>query len=378
MSTTTPMVSFVVPCYNLARFLPECLDSILSQSYTEFEVLIMDDCSPDDTPIVAARYLSDPRVRYIRNDTNLGHLRNYNKGIGLSRGRYVWLISADDRLRRPYVLERYIRLMERHPEVGYVFCPAIGIEEGRETGLLPQFFYGNQDTIFKRSRFALTLVGSGGGIASPSAMARKDCYTKLGFFPLDMPHLADLYLWCMWALQYDVAYVAEPMVNYRLHDASMLRSFREKRPHVIVSDDITLLWRLEEQFRLAGRPRLARTCRRLIAARYAYYLGPKAKGEPNYTTTAQQFEHCLHCHVPLEAERQWLRAHVYAGLGDRFYQRGEFGTSREYYAQALTLDLWLFPVWIKYLLIAIGNPGIRVRATLANVRQIVVQALGAS
>src|ERR1700720_3711793 len=86
-----PRVTFVVPCYKLAHLLPECVNSILSQSYQDFEVLIMDDCSPDDTPEVA-RSFNDPRVQHIRNEPNLGHLRNYNKGISLARGEYIWLI----------------------------------------------------------------------------------------------------------------------------------------------------------------------------------------------------------------------------------------------------------------------------------------------
>src|SRR5262249_32156328 len=120
-----PTVTFVVPCFKLAHFLPECIGSILSQSYRDFEVLIMDDCSPDSTPQVAQSF-NDPRVRHVRNERNLGHLRNFNKGIGLARGEYIWLISADDRLRRPYVLERYVQLLQAHPEVGYAFCPAVG------------------------------------------------------------------------------------------------------------------------------------------------------------------------------------------------------------------------------------------------------------
>src|ERR1051325_8426833 len=122
----SPTVSFVVPCYKLAHLLKECIQSILAQTYENFEILIMDDCSPDDTESVAQSF-ADPRIRYIRNETNLKHLRNYNKGIELSRGRYVWLISADDCLRRPYILERYVNLLEKQPNVGYVFCPAVGL-----------------------------------------------------------------------------------------------------------------------------------------------------------------------------------------------------------------------------------------------------------
>lgn len=88
-----PTASFVIPCYNLGHLLAECVDSILSQTYQDFEILIMDDCSPDNAAEVAATF-ADPRVRYFRNECNLGHLRNYNKGIALAAGR---VCSADFR-----------------------------------------------------------------------------------------------------------------------------------------------------------------------------------------------------------------------------------------------------------------------------------------
>src|ERR1700730_9103333 len=119
-----PKVTFVLPCYKLAHLLSECVSSILDQTYTDFELLIMDDCSPDNTSEIAASF-TDPRVKYIRNPRNLGHLQNYNKGIAVARGKYVWLISADDTLRRRYALERYVQLLDKHPNVGYVFSPAV-------------------------------------------------------------------------------------------------------------------------------------------------------------------------------------------------------------------------------------------------------------
>ena len=109
-----PIVSFVVPCYKLAHLLPECISSILAQTYQDFEILIMDNCSPDNTPEVA-RSLDDPRVKHIRNEVNLGHLRNFNKGIATSRGKYLWLISADDALRSGQVLQRFVDRMEANP-----------------------------------------------------------------------------------------------------------------------------------------------------------------------------------------------------------------------------------------------------------------------
>src|SRR5260370_40194657 len=143
---TIPTVSFVVPCYQLAHFLPNCVTSILSQSYQDFELLIMDDCSPDNTAAVAKSF-DDGRVRYIRNDQNLGSLRNYNKGIELSRGKYVWLISADDYLRRPYILRQYVDLMDRHPNIAYTFCPGISVRDGQERGIWHGSEYDTRDHI---------------------------------------------------------------------------------------------------------------------------------------------------------------------------------------------------------------------------------------
>ena len=153
-----PKVTFIVPCYNLAHLLPDCVNSILSQTYEDFEILIMDDCSPDATPEVSQSF-KDPRVKHIRNETNLRHLANYNKGIGLARGKYVWLISADDRLCQPYILMRYMQLMESHPEIGYAFCPAIGMQDQVETGLLNYSYLGPEDSIIKGQEFFVEADG---------------------------------------------------------------------------------------------------------------------------------------------------------------------------------------------------------------------------
>src|SRR5919106_4742281 len=136
MPMPAPAVTFVVPCYRLAAYLGECVESILAQSFDDFEILIMDDCSPDDTPRVAASF-SDPRVRYVRNATNLGHLKNYNEGIRLARGRYLWLMSADDRLRSHDVLATFVAALDRDPAVTFAFCPAMSLEDSREAGVVP-------------------------------------------------------------------------------------------------------------------------------------------------------------------------------------------------------------------------------------------------
>src|SRR5487761_57273 len=121
-----PLVSFVVPCYKLAHYLGACLDSLLSQSFGSVEVIVMDDCSPDHTAAVAGAY-RDARLRYVRNERNLGHLQNYNRGISLAAGKYVWLISADDCLLARHALARYVEGMEGDGRLAFAFSPAMGI-----------------------------------------------------------------------------------------------------------------------------------------------------------------------------------------------------------------------------------------------------------
>src|SRR5579884_253411 len=177
----TPTVSFVVPCYKLGHLLPECVNSILEQTYGDFEILIMDDCSPDNTPEVA-RSFTDPRVIHVRNEPNLGHLRNYNKGIGLARGEYIWLISADDRLRQPYALERYVTVMDANPKVGFAFCPGVGLQHGAETRLLGYSVLAQQDRIFPGRELFVKLL-EGNSVLAASGMVRRAAYDKVGAFP---------------------------------------------------------------------------------------------------------------------------------------------------------------------------------------------------
>src|SRR5208337_4677214 len=129
----------------------------------------------------------DPLVQYIRNDPNLGHLRNYNKGLKMARSEYVWLMSADDRLRSPHILERYVKVMEENPQVGYAFCPGMALENSRETRVLPYSRHGDQDAIFDGREFLLKLL-KGNFVLAAAGMARKECYEKAGYFPLDIPY----------------------------------------------------------------------------------------------------------------------------------------------------------------------------------------------
>jgi glycosyltransferase involved in cell wall biosynthesis len=370
------MVSFIIPCYRLGHLLPECVGSIFSQTYSNFEVLIMDDSSPDNTPEVASSF-RDSRIKYVRNECNLGQLRNYNKGIGLSRGKYVWLISADDYLRQPYILQRYVELMEEHPRIGYTFCPVAGLRNGEETGVLAFSMYGTSDRIVKGHIFLRDLLG-GNMVASPSAMVRRECYEQISLFPLDvtwagspadMNWCGDWYLWCVFGLAFDVGYFAEPMVCYREHDLGMTAILT--RPDTVEScrtADVALPWLIRERANEKGLGEISEYCLHAIAREYARQAAGKEYRSSMSLMTAAQFEESIRLSTESESERNWIRARFYVGQGDGLFSRGDWSSAVQSYRAALRADPRMIKVYAKLLLLSLGRPGGYARRTVRKLR----------
>jgi glycosyltransferase involved in cell wall biosynthesis len=370
-----PTVSFVVPCYKLAHFLPECVNSILSQTYDNFEVLIMDDCSPDNTREVA-RSFQDQRVKHIRNDPNLGALSNYNKGITLSRGKYVWLISADDYLRRPYVLQHYVDLMEAQFRVAYTFCPGLAVKNGKETELVGYLRQGNRDRVIAGHVFLKTLLLSN-LVLAPAAMARRECYEKLSFFPInpvwssvpvDLIWGGDWYLWCLFALHGDVGYFSEPMVCYREHDFSSTSVITKENLENCFLAEMAVLWKIKQRAAEVGSRDLSRTCLQAIAYEYANHLAGRKYRSATSTVTMAQFEESLCRHTATEKERQWVRARVFAEMAAIFQARGDVASASDWYDAATRIDRRLMKVQAKKVLLSLGKPGEYLRRSLQRFR----------
>lgn len=364
----TPKVSFVVPCYKLAHLLGECVESILSQTYREFEVLIMDDCSPDNTREVAQSF-TDSRVKYIRNQQNLGHLPNYNKGIELARGEYIWLISADDRLRRPYLLERYVRLLEDHPTVGYVFCPGVRLRNGQELGTLDYSVHGAYDAIFDGRKFFTQLVKANTIIAA-SALVRRQCYEKVSMFPLNMPWAGDWYLWCVFALKFDVGYLAEPMVCYREHELSMTKTLMNRDVRICSSEDVAMPWIMRHKVQELGHSHLVQDCLRAAAIEYVRSMASQRYKHATFSMSLEQFEKSLCDNTSIESERDWIRSLVYARLADIYYEQGRFSLARRLYWSSIRKEPSNAKVWVKSLLLLLGGLGRSLRSCLGPRRTV--------
>jgi hypothetical protein len=361
-----PLVSFVVPCYRLAHVLPECIDSILTQSYQNFEVLVMDNCSPDATPEVA-RSFSDARVKHVRNEVNIGHIRNYNKGISLSRGKYVWWISPDDLLYSPHVLGRYVDLMERNPGVGYAFCRCLELKGNINSGIAGWTDCGDEDRIWEGREFLARLVNFD-CIVQSSGMVRRTCYEKVGLFPVDLVHAGDWYLWCLMALHYDVAYLAEPMVCWRNHPETMTASFCRDDVSICIGEEFAVLWRVSQQAELVGGPDLRSVCRAGLVGRGLSALRTVPSGQRPGITLAE-FETVLRARITDLKEVDLVRAQVYSHIAGEQYWRGEYSDAKQSYLRVLSIRPGWLSAWIKYLLLRMGGVGFLLRRLLRQLRR---------
>jgi glycosyltransferase involved in cell wall biosynthesis len=354
-----PKVSFVVPCYKLAHLLPECVNSILMQTYENFEVLIMDDCSPDNTPEIARRF-TDKRVRHIRNEINLGHLRNYNKGISVATGEYIWLISADDRLRVPHALERYTQLMDKYPRVGYACCPGVPVINGKEASVAEYSILAERDSIFEGHNFLKRLLHANYVVAA-SGMVRRQCYERYGCFPLDLPYAGDWYLWCLFALHYDVAYFAEPMVNCTHHERSMTNSLSKEDIRICINDDVAVLWRIMDLVSATGNKSLLRYCQKAIACEYARHIMHTKYTKAAYSMSLEELERSLSSFATSPTQKEWLTLRTYSSCGDLCFQHGNVDLARRYYDSCLKQNPFVPTIVIKRFLLSAGVIGYRLR-----------------
>lgn len=361
-----PSVTFVVPCYKLAHLLRQCVESILSQTFGQLEILIMDDCSPDDTAEVANSF-GDARVVHVRNEPNLGHLRNYNKGIGLARGKYVWLISADDYLRRPYVLQRYVNALERHPAVGYTVCPGVGVRDGVETQVIDYSVSGRHDRVVPGHQWLKRLLPANIVVAA-SGLVRRECYLSHGAFPLDMPYAGDWYLWSLFAFHHDVAYFAEAMVCYREHTLSMTTHLTREKVQACAREEISIPWAIKARADEAGLKELSRDCLTAVAQIYGRNLAQLRFGMATPILELGHFEESLREHSGSESERDFVRAHVYANMGNEYYWRGDAASAHRLYGAAFRKDPFMLGVLAKRMLLSSGWAGNAVRRLIRRSR----------
>jgi len=216
-------VSVIIPSYNYARFLRGCVESVLMQKDVEVEVLIIDDCSSDETDLVGQELAVDPRVTFRRHKTNRGHLATYNEGIEWASADYLALLSADDLL-TPGALKRATTALDSQSTAGFVYGRSVyfvtndAIPPARIGQPLPCFWSGG-DWIAERCKSASNCI------SSPEVVVRTSLQQELGGYRADLPQGGDLEMWLRLAAHADVIYLRRvDQAYYRRHSQSMMRT----------------------------------------------------------------------------------------------------------------------------------------------------------
>ena len=216
-----PAVSVCIPSYRGAAHIAATVESVLAQTFDDFELVIVDDDSPDDTAGVVARY-ADPRIRFLRNARRLGAEGNWNRCLELARGRFFKLLPQDDLL-APECIERQVRVLEEDSgskPLAFVFCARDIIDAGgrRVTtrgypgrgGVIP-----GRTLIRRCVRRGTNLVGEPGGVLVPTALAR-----RTGAFDASIGYVVDLDYWFRLLLHGDAHYLPERLASFRVSAGS--------------------------------------------------------------------------------------------------------------------------------------------------------------
>jgi glycosyltransferase involved in cell wall biosynthesis len=213
-------VDVIVPCYKYAHYLKGCVNALLYGQGVDVRVLVIDDCSPDDTPAVAAELVAaDSRVQYRRHQTNIGHIATYNEGIEWAESEYMMVLSADDLL-TPGALGRAVRLMDAHPEVGLSYGRAI--MTGDPAGYSPSVPADYKVRVLSGLEVLEACCAAGGNrVPTQTAVVRTALQKELGGYRPDLPHSGDLEMWLRFALRASVGVVDADQAYYRVHGGNM-------------------------------------------------------------------------------------------------------------------------------------------------------------
>ena len=215
-------VTAVIPCYNYGRYLADSVGSVLGQQGVAARVIVVDDCSTDDSLAVAHRLAAaDPRITVLEHAVNAGHIATYNDGLALVETEYVTLVSADDVI-APGALERATALMNAHPRVGMVYGQPVefagAVPDSDRDGRAPY-------TWTRWSGAAWIRLAAGRGrcfILSPEAVMRTAAMRQIGGYNPELPKSGDLEYWLRTAARWDIGRVnGRVQAFYRQHAANM-------------------------------------------------------------------------------------------------------------------------------------------------------------
>lgn len=225
-----PKVSVILPNYNYSRYLPERIDSILAQTFQDFELIILDDRSTDDSMTVIERYRNNPKVtEIVVNEINSGSpFKQWEAGVARSRGEYIWIAEADDTA-APTFLEKCVTMLDANPKMTLCMTMSNLIDSDGNPSTLPPFedfeADGTHHTFHGPHYAATNLINVNACYNASMVVFRRSAWNSLENHNFArMRYCGDWLLWTMLAVKGDVGQVREKLNSFRKHGNSVTDS----------------------------------------------------------------------------------------------------------------------------------------------------------
>lgn len=232
----TCKVSICIPTYNYGNYIAETIESVLAQNFTDFELLIIDDCSSDQTVQIVEPYAKqDSRIRFIVNTVNLGMVENWNSCLEQAKGEYIKFVFGDDLLASPNALELMIALLDGDKSISLVCSSRNIIDEYSHVTKIESHF--NTGTMPGTDVINHCLMKQWNIIGEPSVVMFRKCQAKRGFKTI-YKQIVDLEMWFHLLEQGSFAYINEPLCSFRIHGQQQTRVNAENM--AAVNDDFYL------------------------------------------------------------------------------------------------------------------------------------------
>lgn len=310
-----PKISVNIPCYNSAAFIRETLESVLSQTYGDFEIIVMDDGSSDDTAKIVKSF-TDSRVKYFYKD-NEGLSETRNKGIAISSGEYIAFLDHDD-LWLPDKLEKQIALFKKKDGLGVVFSDFFLLKNGcRESATYfskcqPKRGYIFDDLLFDEAGF----------ICISTVMIRKAIFEEVGYFKKEFESGEECEFFLRAAKDNEFDYIDEPLASYRLHAGNFSN---RKDIYVKEAFDILRLWQVKEPgLFVQNKKKLAMRKANIFADAANFYVLNYKKKEAAHNFKLS-LEHYMNVSVFI---KKWIL--IFFGCGGYKILNGFYGALRRY------------------------------------------------
>lgn len=235
----SPLVSVIIPSYNHEKFLKERIDSVLNQTFQDFELIILDDLSPDNSQEIIESYRAHPKVsQIIYNEKNSGStFFQWNKAVlSLAKGEFIWIAESDD-VADPKFLEALVPMLQQNSEVVLAYSQSAKMDsEGKITGSWSEWTqdlvegnYFNDSFQMNGQEYIEKFLIHKNTIPNASAVLfRRKTYAEIGGAVVDMKTNGDWDLWFKMLMEGDIYYSSKIMNNFRYHGTSVIALASQK------------------------------------------------------------------------------------------------------------------------------------------------------